>query len=76
MTDDTTLRSVHTDLAVNAFREAEQKKYQLELKDYALQRALANDIDAGRYYAETEEVRARYERDRVLAAGRGALPKG
>lgn len=70
------LRSViSTDLAVEAFRAVEQKKYQLELKEYQLEKALLENVDMARYFTETEKVRAKYERDRMLAASRGALPR-
>ena len=69
------LRSINTDLAIDAFRAAEQKKYQLELKEYLLEKALAQNVNMARYAEETEKIRAKYERDRMLAASRGALPR-
>jgi hypothetical protein len=69
------LCSIQTDLAVDAFREVERKKYQLELKEHVLAKALNEDINVSRYYTEAEEIRIKFEQDRAAAAHRGALPR-
>ena len=73
--DSAMLRKITTDFAVEAFRKTEQKRYQLELAEHALGKALSGNIDMDRYFAATEEIRAKYENDRIVAAGRNALPR-
>ena len=73
--DKAMLIKIQTDLAIEAFRVTEQKRYQLELKEYILAKACRGNIDIDYYYAETEKVRAKYEQDRVFAAARGLLPR-
>ena len=74
--DNNMLHVIHTDLAIEAFRKAEQKRYQLDLTEYALVRAmLTGNLDMTRYYEETEKIRNKFERDREKAAVRGLLPR-
>ena len=75
MNERSKLKSITTDLVIEAFRKTEQKQYQLELAQYQLSKRLNGTIDMDHYFTETEKVREKYEKDREFAQMRGLLPR-
>ena len=73
--DKCTLTGASTDLAIQAFRNLEIKKLQLEVAEHWLAKMLDGTLDTDRYYEETETDRARYEHKREEYRLRGLLPR-
>jgi hypothetical protein len=72
----TDMDKITTSLAIEAFAKVEQKEYQLDMAKHALAKALRHgNLDLEYYYAETEKVREKYEKDREFAARLGKLPR-
>jgi hypothetical protein len=63
-----------TTLAVLVYEKVQKARLSLDAKNYALLRALENEIDVERYHTETDEVDAEYVRKRASAVRHGRIP--
>ena len=73
--DLTTYQRIVTDEAIEAFRKTEQKRFQMDQAEYALEKLLKGRIDLERYVQVTEEIRQEFEGKRFTAAARNLLPR-